>query len=110
MIAKANTIRIAPRKARLVVDLIRGKEIKEARAILMFTPKAASPVILKVLNSAVANAENNNNKKLEDLFVKEVYVNEGARLKRLLPRAKGKGDIIKKRTCHITVFVAEKES
>jgi|TARA_B100001939_G_scaffold209067_2_gene179791 large subunit ribosomal protein L22 len=110
MIAKANTIRIAPRKARLVVDLIRGKEIKEARAILMFTPKAASPVILKVLNSAVANAENNNNKKLEDLFVKEVYVNEGARLKRLLPRAKGKGDIIKKRTCHITVVVAEKES
>ena len=110
MIAKANTIRIAPRKARLVVDLIRGKEIKEARAILMFTPKAASPVILKVLNSAVANAENNNNKKLEDLFVKEVYVNEGARLKRLLPRAKGKGDIIKKRACHITVVVAEKES
>ena len=110
MIAKANTIRIAPRKARLVVDLIRGKEIKEARAILMFTPKAASPVILKVLNSAVANAENNNNKKLEDLFVKEVYVNEGSRLKRLLPRAKGKGDIIKKRTCHITVVVAEKES
>ena len=110
MIAKANTIRIAPRKARLVIDLIRGKEIKEARAILMFTPKAASPVILKVLNSAVANAENNNNKKLEDLFVKEVYVNEGARLKRLLPRAKGKGDIIKKRTCHITVVVAEKES
>ncbi len=110
MIAKANTIRIAPRKARLVVDLIRGKEIKEARAILMFTPKAASPVILKVLNSAVANAENNNNKKLEDLFVKEVYVNEGARLKRLLPRAKGKGDIIKKRTCHITVVVAEKEN
>ena len=110
MIAKANTIRIAPRKARLVVDLIRGKEIKEARAILMFTPKAASPVILKVLNSAVANAENNNNKKLEDLFVNEVYVNEGARLKRLLPRAKGKGDIIKKRTCHITVVVAEKES
>ena len=110
MIAKANTIRIAPRKARLVVDLIRGKEIKEARAILMFTPKAASPLILKVLNSAVANAENNNNKKLEDLFVKEVYVNEGARLKRLLPRAKGKGDIIKKRTCHITVVVAEKES
>jgi len=110
MIAKANTIRIAPRKARLVVDLIRGKEIKEARAILMFTPRAASPVILKVLNSAVANAENNNNKKLEDLFVKEVYVNEGARLKRLLPRAKGKGDIIKKRTCHITVVVAEKEN
>ena len=110
MIAKANTIRIAPRKARLVVDLIRGKKIKEARAILMFTPKAASPVILKVLNSAVANAENNNNKKLEDLFVKEVHVNEGARLKRLLPRAKGKGDIIKKRTCHITVVVAEKES
>ncbi|MFA6800723.1 MAG: 50S ribosomal protein L22 [Acholeplasmataceae bacterium] len=107
--AIAKTVRIAPRKARLVADLVRGKNIKEAQAILMFTPRAASPIILKVLNSATANAENNLNLNVDDLFVKEIYVNEGVRLKRLLPRAKGQGDIIKKRTSHITVVVAEKE-
>ncbi len=107
--AVAKTVRIAPRKVRLVIDLIRGKNIKEAQAILMFTPRGASPIILKVLNSAVANAENNNNANVENLYVKEVYVNEGARLKRLLPRAKGQGDIIQKRTSHITVIVADKE-
>ncbi len=107
--AMAKTVRITPRKARLVIDLIRGKDIKEAQAILMFTPRAASPIILKVLNSAVANAEHNNNASVENLFVKEVYVNEGVRLKRLLPRAKGQGDIIQKRTSHITVIVADKE-
>ena len=107
--AIAKTVRITPRKARLVIDLIRGKNIKEARAILMFTPRAASPIITKVLNSAVANAEHNNNANVDNLFVKEVYVNEGVRLKRLLPRAKGQGDIIKKRTSHITVIVADKE-
>jgi len=107
--AIARTVRIAPRKARLVIDLIRGKNIKEAQAILMFTPRAASPIILKVLNSAVANAENNNNQNIDNLYVKEAYVNEGVRLKRLLPRAKGQGDIIQKRTSHITVVVATKE-
>ncbi len=108
--AIAKTVRIAPRKARLVIDLIRGKNVKEAQAILMFTPRGASPIILKVLNSAIANAEHNNNANIDDLYVKEAYVNEGVRLKRLLPRAKGQGgDIIKKRTSHITVVVAEKE-
>ncbi len=107
--AIAKTVRIAPRKARLVADLVRGKNIKEAQAILMFTPRAASPIILKVLNSAVANAEHNLELNVDDLFVKEIYVNEGVRLKRLLPRAKGQGDIIQKRTSHITVVVAEKE-
>jgi large subunit ribosomal protein L22 len=107
--AIAKTVRITPRKARLVIDLIRGKNIKEARAILMFTPRAASPIITKVLNSAVANAEHNNNANVDNLFVKEVYVNEGVRLKRLFPRAKGQGDIIQKRTSHITVIVADKE-
>lgn len=107
--AIARTIRIAPRKARLVIDLIRGKNIKEAQAILMFTPRAASPIILKALNSAVANAEHNNNQNIDNLYVKEAYVNEGVRLKRLLPRAKGQGDIIQKRTSHITVVVATKE-
>jgi large subunit ribosomal protein L22 len=107
--ATANTVRIAPRKVRLVIDLIRGKNIKEARAILMFTPRGASPIILKVLNSAIANAENNNNANVENLYVKECFANEGVRIKRLLPRAKGQGDIIKKRTSHITVVVAERE-
>jgi large subunit ribosomal protein L22 len=109
MKAHAKTVRVTPRKARLVIDLIRGKNIKEAQAILMFTPRSASPIILKVLNSAIANAENNNNASVEKLYVKEAYVNEGVRLKRLLPRAKGRGDIIQKRTSHITVVVAERE-
>ncbi|MGA0351360.1 MAG: 50S ribosomal protein L22 [Acholeplasmataceae bacterium] len=109
MKAHANTVRIAPRKARLVIDLIRGKNVKEAQAILMFTPRAASPLILKVLNSAIANAAHNDSKNVDNLYVKEAYVNEGVRLKRLLPRAKGQGDIIKKRTSHITVVVAERE-
>lgn len=107
--ATAKTVRIAPRKARLVVDLIRGRDVKEAQAVLMFTPRGASPVILKVLNSAIANAENNLSLDVDNLYVKECYVNEGVRLKRLLPRAKGQGDIIQKRTSHITVVVAERE-
>jgi large subunit ribosomal protein L22 len=107
--AIAKTVRVTPRKARLVIDLIRGKDIKEAQAILMFTPRAASPIILKVLNSAVANAEHNNNANVDKLYVKEAFVNEGFRIKRLLPRAKGQGDIIQKRTSHITVVVAERK-
>ncbi|MDL2292358.1 50S ribosomal protein L22 [Acholeplasma sp. OttesenSCG-928-E16] len=107
--AIAKTIRITPRKARLVIDLIRGKNIKEAEAILMFTPRAASPIISKVLKSAVANAEHNLNLNADDLYVKECYVSEGVRIKRMMPRAKGQGDIIQKRTSHITVVVAERE-
>lgn len=107
--AIAKTVRIAPRKARLVVDLIRGKNIKEARAYLMFTPKAASPIVAKVLNSAVANATHNLNMDENKLFVKEVWVNESVTMKRMLPRAKGTGNVIKKRTSHITVVVAERE-
>lgn len=107
--ATAKTVRISPRKARLVIDLIRGVDVKEAQAILMFTPRAASPAILKVLNSAIANAENNYSLNIDKLFVKECYVNEGVRMKRMLPRAKGSADVIQKRTSHITVVVAERE-
>ncbi len=107
--ATAKTVRIAPRKVRLVIDLIRGRDVKEAQAVLMFTPRGASPIILKVLNSAIANAENNENANIDHLYVKECYVSEGVSLKRLLPRAKGQGDIIQKRTSHITVVVAERE-
>ena len=105
----AKTICVTPRKARLVIDLIRGKKVSDAYAILKFTPKGATEPIMKVLKSAAANAVNNLNMKKENLFVKEAYVNDGPTLKRFLPRAKGSADRLLKRTCHITVVVAEKE-
>lgn len=106
--AVAKTVRIAPRKARLVMDLIRGKQVGEAFAILANTPKAASPVIEKVLKSAVANADHNYNLDVNELFVKDAYVNEGPTLKRFRPRAQGRATSINKRTSHFTVVVAEK--
>nr|ABN13144.1 ribosomal protein L22 [Vaccinium witches'-broom phytoplasma] len=106
--AIANQMSVAPRKTRLVVDLIRGKHVREAQAILMFTPKAASPIVSKLLKSAVANAVHNFSLNEEELYVKEIFVNEGLRLTRLLPRAKGKTDKIKKRTSHITIVVSSK--
>ena len=108
--AIANTIRITPRKARLVVDLIRNKDVAEAKAILKLTNKQATEVVYKVLNSVVANAEHNYNMDVNNLYVKTAYVTDGVRMKRMLPRAKGRGDVIQKRTCNITVIVAEKES
>ena len=106
--ATANTVRITPRKARLVVDLIRGKNVNEATALLKLTNKGANEAVIKVLNSAVANAEHNNGLNKENLYVKAAYVNDGLRMKRMLPRAKGRGDVIIKRTCNITVIVAER--
>ncbi|MDQ0300894.1 large subunit ribosomal protein L22 [Salibacterium salarium] len=107
--AVAKQIRIAPRKARLVIDLIRGKDIGEAIGILKNTPKSASPVVEKVLNSAVANAEHNYEMEPEDLYVSEIFVDEGITLKRFRPRAMGRATRINKRTSHITVVVAEKK-
>ncbi|MGQ4558425.1 MULTISPECIES: 50S ribosomal protein L22 [Lactobacillaceae] len=107
--ATAKTVRIAARKVRLVIDLIRGKSVAEAIAILKFTPRGASPVVEKVLNSAIANAENNFDLDRQDLVVSEAYVNEGATLKRFRPRAKGSASPINKRTSHITVVVSEKK-
>ncbi len=107
--ATASTVRIAPRKVRLVVDLIRGKKIGEAMAILKLTQRAASPVVEKVLNSAIANAEHNYEMDVENLIVSEVFVNEGATMKRFRPRAQGRASAINKRTSHITVVVAEKK-
>ncbi len=107
--ASARTIRIAPRKVRLVVDLIRGKKIGEAIAILRLTPKAASPVVEKVLKSAVANAEHNHEMDVENLFISEVFVDEGPTMKRFRPRAQGRASAINKRTSHITVVVSEKK-
>ncbi|QFG00861.1 50S ribosomal protein L22 [Psychrobacillus glaciei] len=107
--AIAKTVRIAPRKVRLVVDLIRGKQIGEAIAILQLTPKAASPVVEKVLKSAVANAEHNYDLDINNLVVSEVFVDEGPTLKRFRPRAMGRASAINKRTSHITVVVSEKK-
>lgn len=107
--AVAKYIRIAPRKVRLVVDLIRGKRVDEALAILKFTPRGASPVVEKVLKSAIANAENNHNMDGEALYVKEIFVDGGPTLKRFHPRAQGRAFSIMKRTSHITVVVAEKK-
>ncbi len=107
--ATAKTLRIPPRKARLVLDLIRGKDAAEAAAILKFTPNAAAEAIAKVLKSAVSNAVNNNEMDEEKLYVKACYANEGITLKRFMPRAKGSASAIHKRTSHITVVVDERD-
>ena len=106
--ANAKTIRVAPRKVRLVVDLIRGKNVGEALSILYNQNKASSPIVEKLLKSAIANAEHNYSMDVEKLYVKEVYVNEGPTLKRLRPRAQGRAFRINKRTSHVTVVVAER--
>ena len=107
--AQLNYARISPRKVKIVCDLIRGKDTKTAQAILMATPKAASEIMLKILKSAVSNAENNHNMDPEKLYVSETYANSGPILKRMMPRAQGRGYRINKRTSHITVVVKEKE-
>ena len=104
----AKTLRIPPRKARLVLDIIRGKNVEEAAAILKFTPNYAAGVIGKILKSAIANATNNHELNAEKLYVKACYADEGVVLKRYMPRAKGRADEIMKRTSHITLIVAEK--
>jgi large subunit ribosomal protein L22 len=106
--AVARYIRIAPRKVRLVVDLIRGKQVGEALAILKHTPKAASPVVEKLLKSAIANAEHNYNMDVNNLVVGKIFVDQGPTLKRFRPRAMGRASRIHKRTSHITVVLNEK--
>ena len=106
--AVAKYIRIAPRKVRVVMNLIRGKSIAEAFAILKFTPKAGADVIEKVLKSAVANAENNFDMNVDKLYVSSAYVDQGPTLKRIHPRSRGQAFSILKRTSHVTVIVSEK--
>ena len=106
--AKLKGARLSAQKARLVVNQIRGKSIAEALNILAFSHKKGAVIVKKVLESAVANAENNEGFDAEDLKVSTVFVDEGMTLKRIKPRAKGRADRILKRTCHITVKVAEK--
>ena len=108
--AVAKFVRIAPRKVRIVMDLIRGKDVADAFAILKFTPKRGSKFIEKVLKSAVANAENNHEMDSEKLFVSTCFVDQGPTLKRIHPRSRGQAFGILKHTSHITVIVSEKES
>ena len=105
--AMAKFIRISPRKVQQVIDLIRGKNVDEALAILKHTPKGASPAVEKVLKSAIANAENNNDMDRENLYISEIYANQGPTLKRFRPRAMGRATMIRKRTSHIGVKVKE---
>ena len=106
--AVAKYIRISPRKARQVVDLIRGKSVAEAYAILKFTPNKGAAIVENVLKSAVANAEHNYDMNVDELYVSSAYVDQGPSLKRFKPRAMGRADGIKKRTSHITVMVSER--
>mgnify|MGYP001244128426 FL=1 len=107
--ASAKHVRIAPRKVRVVVDLIRGKDIDEALAILRNTPKAASPLVEKVLKSAVANAEHNYDLNADNLYVAKAFVDQGPTLKRYRARARGMATRILKKTSHITLMLAEKQ-
>ncbi|MCQ2435459.1 MAG: 50S ribosomal protein L22 [Clostridia bacterium] len=101
--------RISPRKVQIVLDLIRGKDAGTAMAILKNTPKAASEYLIKLLKSAMANAEHNFGMNVEKLYVSECFVCPGPTLKRMLPRAKGSGDRLLKRTSHMTIVLKEKE-
>ena len=107
--ARARFLRIAPRKARLAIDLIRGKNVQEAQSILKLMPQKATVDIEKVLNSAVANAEHNHEMDTGNLYVSQAFVDEGPTLRRFRPRAMGRATRIRKRTSHITIILDEKE-
>ena len=107
--AVSKFVRVSPRKARIVVDQIRGKSVMQAREVLAFTNRAVAEVVEKTLNSAVANAEHNQHANVNNLVVKSCYVDEGPTLKRYRPRAKGSASRIRKRTSHITVIVSNGE-
>ena len=108
--ASLNYARISARKVKIVADLIRGKEVKEALAIVKFTPKASSEIIEKLLKSAIANAENNHGMNVNKLYIAEIYANQGPTLKRIRPAAKGSAVRIRKRTSHITIVLREREN
>jgi large subunit ribosomal protein L22 len=105
--AIARNVRQSPQKIRLVVDLIRGKKLEEARAILKYTQHRSAEVVVKVLESAIANAINNYDLIEDELVVRAGWVDEGPAIKRMLPRARGSANMIKKRTSHITIVVGE---
>ncbi|KAF0207760.1 MAG: 50S ribosomal protein L22 [Actinomycetota bacterium] len=107
--AVARYVRVSPRKARIVIDLVRGKSVIDAEAILKFTDRAAAEIVGKVVHSAAANAEKNLRVKPETLFVSQAFVDEGPTLKRIRPRAMGRAFRINKRTSHITIVVKQRE-
>lgn len=107
--AEAKGVRINPLKVNALIRNVKGKSIDEAIAVLMYSPKGASPVLIKLIRSAEANAVNNNNLNRDNLFVAELYANEGPTLKRIMPRARGSATRILKRTSHITCVLREKE-
>lgn len=106
--AKTKYLRISPKKVRLVLDVIRGMQVEEAQGQLKFIPKRACVYILKLLNSAIANAENNFNLKKDNLYIKEITADEGPSLKRWMPRAMGRATLLKKRSSCIKIVLAEK--
>ncbi|MGI9323469.1 MAG: 50S ribosomal protein L22 [Pseudomonadales bacterium] len=105
--AKLKGARLSPQKARLIADQIRGQQVGEALKILNFSTKKGAQIMRKVLESAIANAEDKEGADVDELSVSTVYVDEGLTMKRLRPRAKGRADRILKRTCHITLIVAD---
>ena len=107
--AKATYVRISPRKVQIVLDLIRNKPVDLALATLDLTPKAARPIVAKLVKSAQANAENNFSMDTSKLYVSEVYATSGPILKRMIPASKGRGYRINKRTSHVTLAVAERD-
>lgn len=108
--ARLKGARISAQKARLVADQVRGRPVEEALSLLEFSNKKAAHIVRKVLNSAIANAENNEGADVDELKVSSIFVDEGATMKRIRTRAKGRADRIFKRSCHITVKVADGES
>ena len=106
--ARLTMLRSTPQKTRLVADLIRGKNIEEAENILRYTPRRAAKPMLKLLQSAKANAVNNHDMFEDTLFVSKIMVDEGPVLKRFLPRARGRADLLRKRTSHITITLEER--
>lgn len=105
--AIAKRLSLSPQKARLVVDQVRGKDVGQALDILNFSTQKGAVLVRKVLESAIANAENNEGADVDELKVSQIYVDAGATMKRIMPRAKGRADRILKRTCHITVMVSD---
>jgi large subunit ribosomal protein L22 len=106
-VAKQNNVRVSAQKCRLVADQIRGLKVEKAIDVLAFSPKKSAQIIRKILESAIANAEHNDGANVDDLKISSIQVGEGMSLKRMSPRAKGRGNRITKRTCHITIQVSE---
>ena len=105
--AKLRGARLSAQKARLVADQVRGRQVEEALNLLTYSSKKGADVIRKLLNSAIANAENNEGADVDELKISEIYVDEGMTMKRIMPRAKGRADRILKRSCHISITVTD---